>query len=61
MIFLTLLRLTPLEVVRDIPRDGSALVTYTLVVLFVAFVWYGNRRRSAPPVRDARSASPRAS
>ena len=56
-----LLRLTPVEIVQDIPRDGSALVTYALLVLFAAFVWYGNRRPSATRPRDPRPASTRAS
>lgn len=41
-----LLRLTPLEVVRDVPHDFAALVTYALLALFVGFVWMGNRRGS---------------
>lgn len=41
------MRLTVTEVLRDIPFDAAALVTYALLLLFVGFVWFGNRGDSA--------------
>jgi hypothetical protein len=37
--------LTLTEVVRDLPHDGPSLVVYTLVLLFVAMIWVGSRKR----------------
>ncbi len=36
--------LTIEEVVSEIPHDAATIFTYTLVVLFVSFIWYANRK-----------------
>jgi hypothetical protein len=43
---LNLLDLTLWEVVSDIPHDFAALVTYVILVLFIAGIWYGSRGRA---------------
>jgi hypothetical protein len=40
-----LLKLTLWEVVTDIPHDFAAIVTYTVLALFVAGIWYGSRAK----------------
>lgn len=60
MFALALVRLTPWEVVRDVPHDPAAFVTYALLALFVGFVWYGNRRGSGSE-REVRQRPPHAS
>ena len=52
--------LTPLDIVRDVPHDPAAFVTYALLGLFIAFVWMGNRRKPVH-TREAHPRSPHAS
>lgn len=46
MVVFSLMRLTVEGVLSDVPHDGAAIVTYALLVLFIAFVWSGNRTRA---------------
>jgi hypothetical protein len=46
MFALTLLELTLREIVADVPHDFAALVTYAVLALFVAGIWYGSRGTS---------------
>jgi hypothetical protein len=54
LLFAMLLDLTMREVVTDIPHDGAALVTYTIVLIFVGFIWAGSRKGkgTAGPASD---------
>lgn len=44
-----LLQLTLQEILGDIPHDASALTVYLMLVLFIAFIWYGSRSKSSGP------------
>ena len=41
-------------VLRDIPHNVSAFVTYALLGIFVAFVWMGHRNSAGSAVRHGR-------
>ena len=43
MLSFILLELTLQEVLADVPQDPAAVLTYAMLVLFVAFVWAGSR------------------
>ncbi len=42
-----ILKLTLTDLAADIPHDASAFVVYLLLALFVGFIWYGSRSKSA--------------
>lgn len=54
MLSLLSFELTMREIVADLPRDGGALFVLLLMLAFVAFIWLGSRKGSAPAA--ARSA-----
>ena len=54
MLSLILLKLTLQDVLADIPRDAEAMVTYSVLLIFVGFIWAGNRQTGRHSETDVR-------
>lgn len=37
------------DVIANIPRDAGAVVAFSLMALFVAFIWIGSRPKGGKP------------
>ena len=33
------------DILTDIPHDTSSILVYLMIVLFIGFIWYGNKKR----------------
>ena len=54
MLSLILLKLSLQDVLADIPRDPEAMVTYSVLLIFVGFIWVGNRQTGRGSGADVR-------
>jgi len=43
MLATVLLELTLREVIGDLPHDPGSIVVFSLIALFIGFVWHGSR------------------
>jgi len=43
MLLIILQGLTLQDVIDDLPHDAGAFIVYTLLLLFIASIWYGSR------------------
>jgi hypothetical protein len=58
MLLVILQGLTLKDVIDDLPHDTSAFIVYTLLLLFIASIWYGSRSgRSRKAAADLTAAA----
>lgn len=43
------------DVIANIPRDAGAVVAFTLMALFIGFIWIGSRPKGGKPDRPTRA------